>query len=71
MIKGDVAVNDRVMVSDGEDKWFTGEVANIEGKCVTVSFYNPNSGDGWIDIYDADDKNVVIIVIEKFAEVAE
>ena len=71
MIKGDIAVNDRVMVSDGEDKWFTGEVANIEGKYVTVSFYNPNSGYGWIDIYDDDNKNVVIIVIEKFVEAAE
>ena len=69
MIKRDVAVNDRVMVSDGEDKWFTGEVANIEGEYVTVSFYNPNSGDGWIDIYDDNDKNVEIIVIEKFVEV--
>ena len=69
MIKGDVAVNDRVMVSDGEDKWFTGEVANIEGKYVTVSFYNPNSGDGWIGIYDANDKNVEIIVIEKLCKV--
>lgn len=69
MIKRDVAVNDRVMVSDGEDKWFTGEVANIEGEYVTVSFYNPNSGDGWIGIYDDNDKNVEIIVIEKFVEV--
>lgn len=71
MIKHDVAVNDRVMVSDGGDKWFTGEVANIEGKYVTVGFYNPNSGDGWVGIYDTDDKNVEIIVIEKCDEVAE
>ena len=59
-------IGDKVMASnDGGDKWFTGEIANIEGKYVTVGFYNPNSGDSWINIYDTNDKEVEIILIEQ------
>jgi len=65
-------IGDKVMTSnDGGDKWFTGEVANIEGKFITVRYYNPNSGDSWVGFYDADDKNLEITVIEKCDEVSE
>ena len=59
-------IGDKVMVSDdGRGKWFTGEIANIEGKFITVRYYNPNIGDSWIGIYDMDDEKVEITVIGK------
>ncbi|MGM0238489.1 hypothetical protein [Enterococcus sp. AZ103] len=62
-VKKEVIPNlyDRVMVTDdNEESWRMGQLVNIEDQYFTVGFYNPNSGDYWIDIFDIDDENVKI-----------
>lgn len=44
-----------IATNDWGNSWRVGNVANIEDDYITILFFNPNSGDSTIGVYDLSD----------------
>lgn len=59
-----ILIDKQVMVSeDAGIIWKTGEVTSVEGDWVAVGFYNPITGDSWVEVFDSSNEDFRISVV--------